>query len=74
VIYSDIDARYIKTMSTTGTCSGHQDLFLFSISMYIPRDFWMESLVMKLTKFVVSASLFPSSLSKVGFLIIDLLI
>ncbi len=64
----------IKATSTTSTCFGPQDLLFFSISMYTPRDFWMESFVMKLTKFVVSASRFARSLSIVDFLIIDLLI
>lgn len=38
----------------------------------MPRDFWTEFLVMKLTKLWMSASLLDSNLSTVGFLIIDL--
>lgn len=49
-----------------------QPFLFFSISRYTRRDFWMESLVMKLTKFWMSDSLLDSSLSTVGFLIMDL--
>lgn len=40
----------------------------------MPSDFWMESLLMKLTKFWMSASLLDINLSMVGFLIMVLLI
>lgn len=46
--------------------------FFFSISRYMPSDFWMEPLVMKLTKFWMSDSLLDINLSMVCFLIIDL--
>lgn len=46
--------------------------FFFSISRYMPSDFWMESLVMKLTKFWMSDSLLDINLSMVCFLIMDL--
>lgn len=49
-----------------------QAFLFFSISRYMPRDFWMDSLVMKLTKCWMSASLPASSRSMVGFLIMDL--
>lgn len=49
-----------------------QAFLFFSISRYMPSDFWMDSLVMKLTKCWMSASLLASSRSMVGFLIMDL--
>lgn len=52
----------------------HWFLLFLSIAMYMPSDFWMESLVMKLTKFWMSGSLLDINLSMVGFLIMDLVI
>lgn len=50
----------------------HLLFFFLSIARYMPRDFWMESLVMKLTKFWMSDSLLDSNLAMVCFLIMDL--
>lgn len=52
----------------------HLLFFFLSIARYMPSDFWMESLVMKLTKPRVSDSLLDINLSTVCFLIMDLVI
>lgn len=46
--------------------------FFLSIARYMPSDFWMESLVIKLTKVWMSDSLLDINLSMVCFLIMDL--
>lgn len=50
----------------------HLLFFFLSIARYTPSDFWMESLVMKETKFWMSDSLLDINLSMVCFLIMDL--
>lgn len=49
-----------------------QPFLPFSISMYIWRDFWMESREMKETKVSMSASRCARRRSTVGFRMVDL--
>ncbi|MEQ2185192.1 Deoxyribonuclease-1, partial [Goodea atripinnis] len=74
----NLSQNMVKTSPLEGLAvSDHfpvEAFLCFSISIYMRSDFWMDSLVMKLTKFWMSASLLVLSLSIVGFLIMDLVI